>query len=116
MQFHTRLTYGNTPWGLMSKMGGSSNMRGYYEGRYNDKCLMDATVELRQHVWRRSGVVAWVGAGQVFKDFSDIKARHTLPNYGIGYRWEFKARVNVRLDVGFGKHQTGFMFNINEAF
>ncbi len=116
MQFHTRLTYGNTPWGLMSKMGGSSNMRGYYEGRYNDKCLMDATVELRQHVWRRNGVVAWAGAGQVFKKFSDIQARHTLPNYGIGYRWEFKTRVNVRLDVGFGKHQAGFMFNINEAF
>ena len=29
---------------------------------------------------------------------------------------EFKKRVNVRLDLGFGKHQTGFIFNINEAF
>ncbi|MDE6145411.1 MAG: BamA/TamA family outer membrane protein, partial [Muribaculaceae bacterium] len=36
--FHTRLTYGNTPWGLMSKLGGSYTMRGYWEGRYNDKC------------------------------------------------------------------------------
>lgn len=116
LQLHTRLTYGNTPWGLMSKMGGSSNMRGYYEGRYNDKCLMDATVELRQHIWRRSGIVAWVGAGQIFHRLADIQMRHTLPNYGFGYRWEFKKRVNVRLDVGFGKHQSGFMFNINEAF
>ena len=116
MQLHTRLTYGNTPWGLMSKMGGSSNMRGYYKGRYNDKSLADVTVELRQHVWRRSGIVAWVGAGQVFHNLSDIQMRHTLPNYGLGYRWEFKNRVNVRLDYGFGKHQSGFMFNINEAF
>ena len=42
--------------------------------------------------------------------------KHILPNYGFGYRWEFKKRVNVRLDLGFGKHQTGFIFNINEAF
>ena len=27
-----------------------------------------------------------------------------------------KKRVNVRLDLGFGKGQTGFIFNINEAF
>jgi hypothetical protein len=39
-----------------------------------------------------------------------------LPNYGIGYRWEFKKRVNVRLDWGFGKRQMGVIFSINEAF
>ena len=40
-----------------------------------------------------------------------------LPNAGIGYRWEFKKDVNVRLDYGFGKGgQSGFIFNINEAF
>ena len=40
-----------------------------------------------------------------------------LPNFGIGYRWEFKKDVNVRLDYGFGKNgQKGFIFNINEAF
>ncbi len=34
-----------------------------------------------------------------------------------GYRWEFKKNVNVRLDYGFGKSgQSGFLFNINEAF
>ena len=38
-------------------------------------------------------------------------------NFGLGYRWEFKKDVNVRLDYGFGKSgQTGFIFNINEAF
>ena len=36
---------------------------------------------------------------------------------GVGYRWEFKKNVNVRLDYGFGKSgQSGFLFNINEAF
>lgn len=55
-QLHARFTYGNTPWGLLSSFGGSDNMRGYFEGRYRDKCEMDVCVELRQHVWRRNGL------------------------------------------------------------
>ena len=110
-----RLTYGNTPWGLLSTLGGD-NMRGYFEGRYRDKCQMNVCVELRQHVWRRNGVVLWGGAGTIFPKFSAIKGRTILPNYGVGYRWEFKRRMNIRLDLGFGRHQTGFIFSMNEAF
>ncbi|MCM1066963.1 MAG: outer membrane protein assembly factor [Muribaculaceae bacterium] len=115
-QFHSRLTYGNTPWGLLSTLGGSDNMRGYFEGRYRDKSEIDVCLELRQHVWRRNGLAVWVGAGTVFPKFSAMRWSKVLPNYGIGYRWEFKKRVNVRLDLGFGRHQTGFIFSINEAF
>ena len=115
-QFHTLLTYGDTPWGLMATLGSSYSMRGYYEERYRDKCAMDAQIELRQHVWKRNGVAVWAGAGTIFPEFSAFTPKHILPNYGFGYRWEFKKRVNVRLDLGFGKHQTGFIFNINEAF
>ncbi len=113
---HARFTYGDTPWGLMSTLGGSYNMRGYYEGRFRDKSEIDACIELRQHIWRRNGIVAWLGAGSVFPDFSSMRLRHILPNYGIGYRWEFKHFINVRLDLGFGRGQTGFIFSINEAF
>lgn len=45
-----------------------------------------------------------------------FKWKQTLPTYGIGYRWEFKNRVNVRLDYGFGKGVSAFYFGINEAF
>lgn len=115
-QLHGRITYGNTPWGLLSTLGGSNNMRGYFEGRYRDKSEIDACLELRQHIWRRNGIVLWVGAGTIFPRFSAFRWSHVLPNYGIGYRWEFKKRMNVRLDLGFGRHQTGFIFSINEAF
>ena len=97
-------------------LGSSYSMRGYYEGRYRDKGAMDAQIELRQHVWKRNGVAVWAGAGTIFPRLSEFTPKHILPNYGFGYRWEFKKRVNVRLDLGFGKHQTGFIFNINEAF
>lgn len=116
MMAHGRATYGNVPWGMMSKVGGSHYMRGYFEGRYRDKGEIDICAELRQHVWRRSGIVVWVGGGCIFPKFSGIRLGELLTNYGIGYRWEFKHRVNVRLDLGFGRHQRGIMFNINEAF
>lgn len=115
-RLHGYFTYGKTPWGLMGTLGGSYTMRGYYEARYRDKCAADFTVELRQHVWRRSGIVVWGGVGTVFPSFADLRWRRILPNAGIGYRWEFKKRTNVRLDFGIGRGQTGFVFNINEAF
>lgn len=107
--------FGSPSWAMMAKLGESGVMRGYYEGRYRDKHMLAAQVELRQHVWRRNGIAVWAGVGNVFHDSDSFK--HILPNYGIGYRWEFKKRVNVRLDLGFGKSgQYGFIFNINEAF
>lgn len=114
--FHTQLNYGDVPWTMLAPLGGSYRMRGYYEGRYRDKNLIELQVELRQHIWRRNGIALWAGAGNVFPDFKKFRWSETLPNYGIGYRWEFKKRVNVRLDLGFGKDEKGFMFNINEAF
>lgn len=111
------LNFGNPSWGMMAELGGTHSMRGYYEGRYRDKHSLEATVELRQHVWKRNGIVVWVGAGTIFPKFSALRSKQILPNAGVGYRWEFKKNVNVRLDYGFGKSgQFGFLFNINEAF
>ena len=111
------LNFGNPSWGMMAELGGTHSMRGYYEGRYRDKHSLEATVELRQHVWKRNGIVVWVGAGTIFPKFSALRSKQILPNAGVGYRWEFKKNVNIRLDYGFGKSgQSGFLFNINEAF
>lgn len=115
-QYHGRLAYGHVPWAMLSTFGGSHTMRGYYEGRFRDKGEMDLTVELRQHVWRRNGLVVWGGVGTIFPKLSRMRLRHLLPNGGIGYRWEFKQRTNVRLDYGFGRGESSFIFSINEAF
>ena len=107
--------FGDPSWEEMATLGGSYVMRGYYEARYRDKNMIAAQVELRQHVWKRSGITVWGGAGSVFHDSRTFKK--VLPNYGVGFRWEFKKNVNVRLDYGFGKGgQSGFVFNVNEAF
>ena len=115
-EWHSRFNYGNPAWCMMSEAGSTSRMRGYYEGRYRDKNIVELQVELRQHVWKRNGIALWAGAGQVFPEVEALRWKHTLPNYGIGYRWEFKKRINVRLDYGFTRDGGSFLFNINEAF
>lgn len=108
--------YGNTPWSMVARLGGSYRMRGYYEGRYRDNDMIQVQAELRQRIYNRHGMAAWIGAGNVFPEMNKFKWSQTLPSYGFGYRWEFKNRINVRLDYGIGKGETGFYFNINEAF
>ncbi len=111
------LNFGDPSWGMMSMIGNSFSMRGYYEGRYRDKHKIEAQVELRQDFWKRCGVAIWGGAGTVFNKFSAMRFDRLLPNWGLGFRWEFKKNSNIRLDYGFGKSGiSGFVFNINEAF
>lgn len=105
-----------TPWPMLARMGGSQRMRGYYQGRYTDNDMITFQVELRQRIWRRIGCTFWGGAGNVFSDLERFDWSETLPNYGVGLRWELKKRVNVRLDYGFGKKTSGFLLSINEAF
>lgn len=114
--FDSNLNFGNVPWGLMALSGGANQMRGYYNGRYRDKKLIDTQVEIRQHIYKRSGIAVWAGAGNVFSEFSRIKMKETLPTIGLGYRFRVKERTNLRLDYGFGKGQSAFYININEAF
>ncbi|MDM1347088.1 BamA/TamA family outer membrane protein [Myroides marinus] len=107
---------GDVPWTMLSKIGGSRQMRGYFMGQYRDRKQINTQIELRQKIYNRHGVAVWGGAGNAFKNMNEFDWSHTLPTYGIGYRWEFKNRVNVRLDYGFGKGQSGFYFNIYESF
>ena len=115
-EFHSQFNYNDVPWPMLASVGGPNRMRGYFEGRYRDKNIIEAQIELRQHIWKRNGAVLWFGAANVFPEANAIRWRKTLLNGGIGYRWAFKQGVNVRLDLGLTKHGVGFVFNINEAF
>ena len=117
-QAHGRFNYGNDviPWIRLASTGNQGMGRGYFYGQYRDNNVMETQLELRQRLIWRFGVVAWVGAINVFHDFNSIYMKHTLPTYGFGLRWEFKPRVNVRVDWGFTKTGNSIIFNIGEAF
>lgn len=115
-EVQAQFNFGKPSWAAMAQLGSSNSMRGYYPGRYRDKHMVTAQVELRQTIYGPVGAVVWGGAGTVFHN-SDTFCNKVLPNFGIGLRWSFRPHVNIRLDYGFGKsRQNGFMFAINEAF
>lgn len=112
---HSRLSYGDVSWTKMSQVGGSYRMRGYYIGQYRDKNILEGQLELRQRVWKRFGLVAWVGTANIWGQ-EEFRSNRFLINYGAGFRWEFKKRINIRIDWGKTKHDSNICFNVNEAF
>ena len=117
-QAHGRFNYGNDviPWIRLASTGNQGMGRGYLYGQYRDNNVMETQLEFRQRLIWRLGLVAWVGGINIFHDFNSINMKHTLPTYGFGVRWEFKPRVNVRVDWGFTKTGNSIVFNIGEAF
>ena len=70
--------------------------------------------------------MAWIGGGQVWGT-DKFRWDNTLYSFGCGYRFEFKNRMNIRLDYGWGvygnqnlpwdrKRSSAFLFTASEAF
>lgn len=107
---------GDVPWFDHAQLGDDQRMRGYYQGQYRDKHYATAQLEVRHSFNHRHGMVAWLGSGATASEFNQLVKSEWLPSVGVGYRFAFKARINVRIDLGMGKHSNGFYFQINEAF
>src|SRR5574344_1143885 len=75
--FRASRNFGNPSWAMMALFGSSNSMRGSYDGRYRDNHKFETQIELRQHVWKRNGVVLWGGFGTVFSKFSNRSEEHT---------------------------------------
>jgi hypothetical protein len=104
----------------MSQPGTPFDLRGYTWGRYRDESMVYAIGEYR-HMFRkkdktlsRHGVVGWIGVGTLGETVGQFG--EWLPSIGVGYRLEVQPRMNLRIDIGFGKETRGFYFNFNEAF
>ena len=113
----------NTPFYLLPQLGNDEMMRGYYRGRFRDENLLTAQTELRYRFTNRFGLVAFAGAGQVFKN-GDFSFKGLKPNFGAGARYFYDPAkgLSIRLDYGVGgkepheKRQSGFYISLAEAF
>lgn len=106
----------NTPWMFWAKVGGENRMRGYYYGRYTDRKMATAQIELRQKIYKALSCAAWMGAGSVFSSHKLFDIDNVLPNYGLGVRVALAKNLTLRVDYGFGRHSHGLIINVNEAF
>ncbi|MNC41210.1 hypothetical protein D3C75_899660 [compost metagenome] len=116
LDVYSRLTTGDVPWDRLSELGDDKRMRGYYQGRYRDRNTFSGQVEYRRKLNWRHGYVLWAGAGTLSRKSRDLGQGPWLPTVGAGYRFEFKPRMNVRLDFGVGRESSGFYFQVGEAF
>lgn len=117
-QLYVNIKTGTPPFELMSRLGGANMMRGYYQGRYSDKCMIAAQSEYRMQLWRRLGLVGFVGFGDVSDEISNFRLREFKTSYGFGLRFLFspEEKINLRLDFATGKGTSGIYISAGEAF
>jgi len=112
------LGFGDVPFRKLEELGGSDMMRGFYGGRFTDKCLMAYQAEFRQFLFWRLGVVAFAATGEVAPKVSDFYLTGLHSTYGGGLRVALSKRekLNLRIDYGIGNHSNAFILQLREAF
>lgn len=118
LQGYLNIITGDPPFQMLSLIGSQNWMRGYYRGRYRDKNMIAFQIEYRMPVWRRFGLVSFVGYGDVSDKLSNLELGNLKYSVGFGIRYLLsrEEKINVRLDVGFGKESSGVYVAVSEAF
>lgn len=119
VQLLAQLHTGYVPFRELANLGGASQLRGYFEGRFRDRQLLAAQAEIRHHLlWRLNGAV-FGGVGQVGDALNNFGQGGLKVAGGAGLRFQFnrRDRLNARLDYGVGRGgSSGVYFSIGEAF
>ena len=112
------INIGKVPFKQLAFLGGTRNMRGYYEGRYRDNNSIVLQAEYRKKVYKRWGFVVFGTLGKVYKNAKDIlqSPLHYTVGTGIRFTINRKENTNLRIDEGVGKQTHGFYGNFGEAF
>ena len=120
-QLQGQFSNGNTPFNLLSLMGGESLMRGYYLGRYRDNHMIASQIEYRILPFsfsKRWGASMFFAAGEVFSSLDKFEINNLLPTAGAGLRFLLfpEKDIYTRLDFAFTEEGSGVYFFIGEAF
>jgi outer membrane protein assembly factor BamA len=113
-----KFTAGRVPIFDLAFFGSHSDLRGYPGGLYVDKMMIATQVEYRWRFWKKWGMVAFAGIGEVAPKLSEFGSGNYLPSYGAGLRYMVSEanRVNISMDYARGKAGDGVYFYIGEAF
>jgi len=111
-------TFGEAPFRKLEELGGADMMRGYYGGRFTDKCLMAYQAEYRRFLFWRLGAVAFASTGEVAATPGKFELDGFHYAYGGGVRFALskEEKLNLRVDYGIAKHSNAFTVQLREAF
>ncbi len=114
---------GETPFNMLSLLGGENIMRGYYMGRFRDRNQIATQIEYRLlplplGFTNRLGAAFFAGAGTVFDNFNNLQQSKLLWSGGGGLRVLVfpKKDIFTRIDVAFTNEGRGFYVVVGEAF
>jgi hypothetical protein len=113
-----KAAWGQPPFQALPMFGGLNLLRGYYDGRYRDRCLLVLQGECRLPLAGRFGLCGFIGAAQVQPQVTRFELDGFHLAGGAGLRFFFNRRENliVRLDAGFAGAAPAFYLTFAEAF
>jgi hypothetical protein len=96
---------GNPPFQALAPLGGRDLLRGYFLGRYRDRKLLSSQLEIRIPHGEKWGTALYVGAGNVARNWNMMTLKSFKPAWGAGARYRISStqKVNIRLDLAWGK-------------
>lgn len=111
-------TGSRTPFYDLCMYGQANDLRGYETGQYRDRALWAGQVEYRRPLFWRFGGVVFAGVGGIAPGFDHLGDSTVLPSAGLGVRFAAskRFRINLSLDVAWGKDSSGVYFHLGEAF
>lgn len=117
-QTKVRLAYGEVPFLDLSTLGNDDILRGYPKNRFRDNHFAATQVEYRFPLYKRLGMVAFIGGGDVFDTTKDISLTAFKYSVGTGIRFVVNPaeRLNIRIDYGHGREGGYFYFVVAESF
>ncbi len=118
LQGYGNFTGGNPPFYELPALGGQNSLRGYFLGRYRDRNYLMTQLEYRTILFWKIGVAGFAGVGDVYGHLSDLSLNKIKYSLGGGLRFviDVREKLDVRLDLGWGKNSSGVYFAIEEAF
>ncbi len=118
-RFFNELNFGKPPFYDLMFLGGDKYVRGYYYGRYRDKCMSSFQSEFRFPVIRRFGLAFFGGVSKIYPQLNSVSLSALKTNYGVGLRFlvDKKDKTNLRFDYAVGQGQnSGFYVSFGESF
>ncbi len=117
-QLYTENVSGDVPIQALAFLGGTSRMRGIYEGRYRDFSSSSGQLEMRFPIFSIISGVMFGGIGQTAPDYSKytFDQMHWAAGGGLRLMIDSKHRINIRLDYGISKDDSTIYFGFMEAF
>lgn len=107
------------PFRELGRLGSPMIMRGYFNGRFKDRHMVEAQAEYRFPVWNILSGATFFSLGRVAPKPGDLFGGKFHYSYGLGPRLTVnkKQRISLRLDLALNEFgQTEFYARFFEAF